>query len=144
MSALSDSTTTTASPFPIVSPSYINHDTIFPSVIVDDNAGIIISLISAFTRTRVRAFTAPDALAPGREVDRRVWRAPDAPRRLTRDVSALYDADMASECDKTVLDVLVATWCRARACTASTSAALARVVGFFWITPRTFSKRLII
>ena len=43
MSALSDSTTTTDSPFLILSPSLFSHVTILPSVIVDDRAGMKIS-----------------------------------------------------------------------------------------------------
>lgn len=44
MSALSDSTTTTDSPFVILSPSLFNQDIIFPSVMVDESAGMKISL----------------------------------------------------------------------------------------------------
>lgn len=44
ISALSDSTTTTDSPLVILSPSLFNQDMIFPSVMVDESAGIKISL----------------------------------------------------------------------------------------------------
>lgn len=47
MSALSDSTTTTDSPFVIFSPGVFSQDTIFPSVIVELSAGMKISLIAA-------------------------------------------------------------------------------------------------
>ena len=51
MSALSDSTTTTASPLLICSPSPLSQETILPSVMVEESAGMWISLTSARTAT---------------------------------------------------------------------------------------------
>ena len=51
MSALSDSTTTTASPLLMASPSPLSQETILPSVIVDESAGMWISFTSALTAT---------------------------------------------------------------------------------------------
>ena len=46
MSALSDSTTSTDSPRSTLSPGFLSHSTIFPSVMVEERAGIKISWVA--------------------------------------------------------------------------------------------------
>ncbi len=46
MSALSDSTTRTDSPRPTLSPGFLSHSTIFPSVIVELRAGMKMSWVA--------------------------------------------------------------------------------------------------
>ena len=67
MSALSDSTTSTISPGDTLSPSLSSHDEIFPSVMVDERAGMRISVTSAIESAATRA-------------GRVAWRRPTAVR----------------------------------------------------------------
>mmetsp|Transcript_40653 Transcript_40653/g.73046 ORF Transcript_40653/g.73046 Transcript_40653/m.73046 type:complete len:225 (+) Transcript_40653:250-924(+) len=80
MSALSDSTTTIDSPFLTTSPSCLSHDTILPSVMVDDRAGITTSRTLASVthrflveqrRARTATTLAPEEKVLRREVNRR-------------------------------------------------------------------------
>jgi hypothetical protein len=62
-----DSTTTSASPFVILSPGALSQETIFPSVIVDDNAGINTSF-TAGAETFLLAEAVLDAITPAGRV----------------------------------------------------------------------------
>ena len=77
MSALSDSTTTIDSPLATASPGLLSHSTIFPSVIVDESAGMNTSRTARVPAAAAPRPPAPPAPAPAPP---RAARAPAPPR----------------------------------------------------------------
>ena len=70
MSALSDSTTTTASPLLMASPSPLSQETILPSVMVEESAGMWISFTSALAASARAARTVLVLLSDLREPEK--------------------------------------------------------------------------
>ena len=96
MSALSDSTTRSMSPASTLSPSFISHCEILPSVIVDDSAGIITSVVSAITTS--------GALRAARTAG---WGCATA-ERYAPAPAAWYATVGATAAARTILDIILA------------------------------------